>query len=545
MKESASPRIDPALLGAMVEASPDLFYFKDARFLYRYANKAFCSLFNIVPDALLGHGDFDIFPAASAARHRQADQEVLSSGRSRTFEYEVARHGRSVWLQALKTPVVDGEGRVVGVLGVARVITAQKSSDAESRHVLAALERDAVGRTEDLRRADEALRHQVKERRKAEEALEESHRSLNCIFENSPIGIAFVTDRIVRRANPRFHELFLLPSGAAVGLPTAAFYPDSESFEDFGRRYYPMLGRGERVDMVRIMRRSDGADFWCRIIGQVLRADRPQEGSIWLMEDVTEKRLAEEATQAAERLKREFMDNISHEVKTPLNGILGMAELLGSTVLSADQRGLVDTLKESGRALTALLDSVLDFARLDSGDFEARLAPFSFVNILQAAVTTFSVAAAQKGVTLEWRVDGDVPELVFGDGGGLRQIMAVLLSNAVKFTSRGTVSVTATVEPAEPAEAAGSHPVLVTLAVSDSGIGLTPDQVETIFEPFRQADGSKTRRFGGAGLGLAIARKLATAMGGSLTVESTPGVGSVFRFSAAFTPLPDPAAATL
>jgi PAS domain S-box-containing protein len=524
----------------MADASPDLFFFKDSGSTYRYVNRAFCDLFGIAASDIEGRTDDDIFPATSARRHRQADQAVLTSGRSQTFEYMVEHGGRAVWLQVLKTPIFDASGQVSGVFCVARNITALKSVEDSNRHTLKLLERDVADQAEDLRRTNEELRRQVKERLKAEKALEESHRSLNCIFENSPIGIAFVTDRIVRRANPRFNNLFSLEPGGAVGLPTAAFYPDAESYESFGRQYYPILGQGERVDVVRVMRRGDGSDFWCRIIGQVLDASRPQDGSIWLMEDVTERRMAEEATLAADRLKREFMDNMSHEVRTPLNGILGMAEVLSAAVEDAEQRAMVETLKESGRTLATLLENVLDFARLDAGDVVTRRAPFGLANILEGVASSFAGAALQKGLALSWRVDAAAPELVVGDGGGLRQILTALVSNAVKFTAAGDIEILAELAGSSVPAGEEAGPVRLAFSVRDTGIGLDPEQVNTIFEPFRQADGSKTRRYGGAGLGLAIAGKLAAAMGGSLSVESRPGQGSLFRFTAPFDPADSP-----
>ena len=537
MLEPAPPFIDPVLFGSMVDASPDLFFFKDADLIYRYVNQAFCRLFDVSPQSILGQTDFDIFPAQNAARHRVADQTVLATGRSQSFEYKVDHNDRSVWLQVLKTPVLDERGQVSGVFCVARNITVHKQADVENSQALAMLARDAADRAEDLRQANQELRHQVEERLKVEKALEDSHRSLNGIFENSPIGIAFVADRVMRRANPRFHELFALPQGTAAGLSTAACYPSREAFEEFGQRYYPVLGRGERVDTVQVMRRSNGTDFMCRIIGQVINAEAPQQGSIWLFEDVTDQLLAEEAILAGERLKREFLNNMSHEIRTPLNGILGMAELLKTTALDAQQQELVATLEESGRNLASLLESVLDFARLDSGDVETRPELFSLRNLIQGAVASFGAAALQKGIPLVCDVKSQAPDLLFGDGGGLRRILAALLSNAVKFTTAGSIEVSATVSPASPSDPSTPAPpetALVTLVVRDTGIGLSPGELETIFKPFRQDDGSKTRRFGGAGLGLAIAGKLATAMGGSLTVESVPGQGSAFRYVAPF-----------
>lgn len=544
MMDSAPIWEDPAFVGPMMDASPDLFFFKDTAGVYRYVNKAFCDLFELPRQAIVGHADRDIFPEESAARHHQADLAVLATGRFDSFEYEVVHGGRSVWLQVLKTPVRDASGNVVGLFCTARNITAQKRIEAEARLTRDELEKDVSEQAEDLRQVNQELRRQILERQKAEKALGESLRTVNLILENSPIGIAFVAERIVHRANPRFHELFAMPQGSIVGLSTAAFYPDTEDFEAFGRAFYPVLGLGERADTVRIMRRADGTDFWCRIIGQVLFSDRPQAGSIWLMEDVTERRLAEETTLAAERLKREFMDNMSHEIRTPLNGILGMAELLQATDLTGEQRGLVETLQESARILMALLESILEFSRLDSGDLETRRAPFSLDNIIQGAVNSFGSSALQKGLSLRWRVSPDVPDMVVGDGGGLRQVLAALLSNAIKYTAEGTVEVAVTLGPgcrAMDAPREMASPVILSFAVSDTGIGLPAHQLETIFEPFRQADGSMTRRFGGAGLGLAIARKVAATMGGTLDVASEPGRGSVFCCSVPFDISSDPA----
>lgn len=536
MTEIGSPWDDPALVGAMMDASPDLFFIKDVHGVYRYANRSFCDLFGLPREAVVGRADTEIFTGETAERNRRADLAVLASGRFDAFEYVVEHGGRAVWLQVFKTPVRDASGEVAGIFCSGRNITLQKQREEAARLARNELEKDVSERAEDLRLANEELRRQIAERRRVEQALEESLRAVNLILENSPIGIAFVSDRVVRRANPRFHELFARPQGAIVGLSTAAFYPDPEAFEAFGREFYPVLGRGERVDTVQIMRRADGTDFWCRIIGQVQFPDRPQAGSIWLMEDVTERRMAEEATLAAERLKREFMDNMSHEIRTPLNGILGMAELLQATDLTGEQRGQVETLQESARTLTELLESVLDFSRLDAGGAEAQRTPFSLNNIIQGAVNSFGSTALQKGLSLRWRISPDAPDTVVGDGAGLRQVLAALLSNAIKFTSQGGVEVAVARGPGcgEAAGQGGDGAVLLSFAVSDTGIGLAPDQVETIFEPFRQADGSVTRRFGGAGLGLAIARKVAEAMGGTLRASSEPGKGSLFCFTAPF-----------
>ncbi|WP_428568755.1 MAG: PAS domain-containing sensor histidine kinase [Solidesulfovibrio sp. DCME] len=542
MTDASLPLDDPAFVASLMEASPDLFFFKDAGCVYRYVNKAFCDLFALSRDAIIGHTDFEIFPGDNAARHYRADQTVLATGRFASFEYEVVHEARAVWLQVLKTPVRDGSGRINGIFCTARNITTRKRLEVDARLARRELEKDLAEQAEDLRRVNQELRRQIIQRHKAEKALEESLRSLNLIFENSPIGISFVTDRVVRRANPHFHALFACPLSGIVGKPTSAFYPDAAAYEAFGERYYPLIARGERVDIVHPMRRCDGSTFWCRIIGQVLDPDKPQAGSVWLMEDVTERQMAEEATRAAERLKREFMDNMTHEIRTPLNGIMGMAEVLAGTELSEEQRDLVETLRHSAGNLTELLVGILDYVRLDAGGEATRNDPFHIGDIVQGAINSFGASAMQKGLALSSRIHPGVPEVVVGDGAGLRRILAALASNAVKFTDAGTVAVE--VMPGHGCrpgalETPRDGAVVLSFAVRDSGIGLSAAERRSIFEPFRQVDGSMTRRFGGVGMGLAIARKVAEAMGGVLDVESEPGVGSVFCFSAPFGLLED------
>lgn len=537
MRDSALVADTAAFFKGMMDATPDLIFFKDASFVYRYVNNAFAVLFEMAPSVVVGLTDFDIFPSDNALRHRQADILVGETRKPQSFEYEVVRAGKSVWLQVLKSPVQDADGELAGFFCTARNITASKQHEERHRHKVDTLQKGMALQADSLFRANQALHQQIEERVKVEQALEESLRSLQLILDNSPIGITFVADRVIKRANPRFHRLVGMEPGSVIGLSTSTFYPSEAEFKAFGETYYPMLARGERVDIVRVMRRGDGTDFWCRLIGQVLFPNRPQAGSIWLLEDVTERRMAEEATLAAERLKREFVDNMSHEIRTPLNGIMGMTALLQATVLSDEQQGLVETLLESAKTLAALLESILDFSRLDEETVERRRGSFGLTNILQGIVSSFSASAMQKKLTLRWTMSRDVPEMVVGDGASLRQILAALISNAIKFTSQGTIEIAVTTGDGchgTGGAAQEGGEVLLSFGVRDTGIGLEADQLETIFEPFRQADGSMTRRFGGAGLGLAIARKRATAMGGTLVATSTPGGGSEFCFSAPF-----------
>lgn len=523
----------PEFCRRLLDASPDPMVYKDAEGVYLLANTAFLDLMGLSSKETLGQVDNAIFPPQIAARQQEADRQVLRTGDPAFFEYELVHAGRSVWLEMQKSPVRDSAGRVIGVFSHGRNITRSKKEETDSRQARNMLEQRVADRTA-------RLLQEIRQRRQTEQALADSVRTLNLIVDNSPIGISLVSERVVRWANPRFHDLFTRPIGSLEGAPTAILYPNRASYEEFGQLHYPQLARGERVDVVWTMRRSDGTNFFCRVIGQLLYPDRPQQGSIWLMEDVTERRLAEEATLAAERLKREFMDNMSHEIRTPLNGIQGMAILLAQTALTEEQRELVEPLQECADKLTGLIEGILDFSRLGAGT-PART-PFHPPAVVESVMQSLKGVAQEKKLVLTFQAAPNLPEIVIGDADGLRRVLAALLSNAVKFTERGEVTVSLACRQPDCASFSnenGERLVDMVLSVADTGIGLSPEQIRTIFEPFRQGDNARTRRFGGTGLGLAIARQTAEAMGGSIEVTSRPGQGSTFRFAVVFALPPD------
>lgn len=533
-----TPPYDFSLAGcqALLQASPAPMAYKDADGVYRLANTAFVSLLDRPLDAVVGQNDDALFPPDLAGRLHDADQHVMRTGESAHFEYQLEKDTSSVWIQVYKSPVRDASGRISGVFACGYDVTETKGHEETHRRTHFALQQRLERRNIHLKAAVRRLHQEITQRRQAESALAETIRTLNLILDNSPIGITLVSDRVVRWANPRFYALFTRPPGSLVGKPTRVFYPDHASYEEFGQLHYPKLARGERVDVVWTMRRADGTNFFCRIIGQLLYRDRPHEGSIWLMEDVTERRLAEEAAQAAERLKREFVDSVSHEIRTPLNGIRGMTTLLAATSPSEEQQELIATLDECADALTTLVESLLDFSRLGTeATAETAFRPRS---VVESVLQSISGAVQAKHLRLEHTIAPAVPEAVTGDADGVRKILAALLSNAVKFTEQGEITVTLTIRTSRSTSADAfdkGAPVELTFAVTDTGIGIAPEQLATIFKPFRQGDGSHTRRYGGTGLGLAIASQTAAAMGGAIRVVSEPGTGSTFSFSAVFT----------
>lgn len=284
------------------------------------------------------------------------------------------------------------------------------------------------------------------------------------------------------------------------------------------------------IKMETVHRRRDGTTFPVEVVSHSAKVDG-ESVIVSIIRDITERRRAERQistalAQAVEgsRMKSQFVATMSHEIRTPMNGVIGMAELLLQTGLTPEQREYASVIRDSGQSLLHIIDDILDFSKIEANALAIEVVELELVPLIEGIARLLSSQANSKNISLMTFVDPEIPQHVLGDPGRLRQVLVNLTGNAIKFTARGGVIVGVELL------AKGTDSVRLRFSVKDTGIGISRQVIPSLFEPFRQADGSTTRRYGGTGLGLSISKRLVELMGGEVGVESTPGLGSTFYF---------------
>jgi PAS domain S-box-containing protein len=328
------------------------------------------------------------------------------------------------------------------------------------------------------------------------------------------------------------YQIHDLPVGEMPALESALdFYPP-EAREIVTASLSAAFEQGKPFDIVVPFITATGRHRWVRSIGEPQMSSGQCTRVVGAFQDVTDARQTEEtlrvakdAAESANRAKSEFLANMSHEIRTPLNGVIGMTGLLLDTALGPRQREYAEIVRSSGESLLALINDILDFSKIEAGRLELESIDFNIQNVIEDAIDAVALRAAEKSLELVVDIEPQTPRTFRGDPLRVRQVLLNLLSNAIKFTGRGEVSLTLS------STAAPGGKMRLSFAVRDTGIGIAPNRISTLFAPFMQADSSTTRRFGGTGLGLSISNRLAQTMGGTIEVDSTPGEGSTFRFA--------------
>ena len=321
-------------------------------------------------------------------------------------------------------------------------------------------------------------------------------------------------------------------NGMSADIVRRVVHPDDKPLLEQSARHSFATGEPYLVDF-RIVP-EEGVTRWRRSMARVVFEEGKPKRIIGASIDTTREHETIEAAQASSRAKSEFLANMSHEIRTPMNGVIGMTELVLETDLTRDQRECLTTVRASADSLLTIINDILDFSKIEAGRLELDPVPFNLRELIEDMLRPLAVTAHAKGLELACDVAGDVPSHVVADPVRIRQVLTNLTGNAIKFTHSGEV----VVEVAVAASREGEQQLRFT--VRDTGVGIPQDKHALIFDPFSQADGSTTRRFGGTGLGLTISARLVAAMHGTLTVESEPGRGSAFHFAVRLPAAVDP-----
>lgn len=400
---------------------------------------------------------------------------------------------------------------------------------------------------------DIALRQQVqKELEAANQRTESTLRETKGFMDNASVGIAFTRDRKIYRYNHAFAELFGFDDESGIGQPGRVLYASDEDYADTGRQAAPLLLQNKPFEQEMRLCRQDGSDFWANVKAYVADPKDPASGTVWIVQDrssfkaaAEQVEIARRAAEDANRAKSMFLANMSHEIRTPMNAIIGMAYLALKTELTARQRDYIEKVHSAAKSLLGIINDILDFSKVEAGKLELEQTRFVLEDVAGNALSLLRHRAREKEIELLFDIADPlllgVNGTLLGDPLRLGQILTNLLANAVKFTHQGHVKLTIVAEDRSDDE------VMLRFIVSDTGIGMTPEQIANLFQEFSQADGSTTRKYGGTGLGLSISKRLVELMGGNIWVRSESGAWSSFIFTAHFPiakPLP-PAEAAL
>jgi PAS domain S-box-containing protein len=478
----------------------------DSEERFMLANRAGETIFGVSSGALVGR-NLQEFMTPHGFEMIQSQTARRQNGETSSYETEIIRpDGEKRYLIVTASPFNDSDGTTVGSIGVFRDLT---------------------------------------ERKRVEDALLESEAHYRAVAESANEAIITVdSEGNITGWNQGAERIFGFAEIEVRGKSISVVLPSRYTERHINGMTRVRMGGGRHIVGRTVElegRRKDGSEFPLELsLAEWMVASKLFFTGI--IRDISDRKMVEaklevhsqelivarEKALEASRLKSEFVANMSHEIRTPMNGIIGITGLLLETHLTPEQREFAEIVRQSGDALLTVVNDILDFSKIESGKLSMEIMDFDLIPVVEGAVELFAQRAREKGLELGCLLGGDVLHSMRGDSGRVRQVLTNLIGNAIKFTEKGEIAVSAVVE--EETE----HGVMVRFTVSDTGIGISEEGKHQLFQPFSQADGSMTRRYGGTGLGLSISKTLVEMMGGAIGFDSEPGKGSTFWWTATF-----------
>ncbi len=497
-RRQAELRASEQRLALMVEQSPLAVIEWNLDFKVLKWNLAAEQMFGYPAEEALGrHATELIVPEEVVPMIDQVWQDLIDqAGGTHSINDNYTKDGRRITCEWHNTGLINTERKVSGVLSIIQDITARKQAEFEIVTQKAFLEQ---------------------------------------LFEASTEAIAFVNKKgRVERINSQFTTIFGFTPGEIVGRSLDdAIIPASHSEE--GIAVTKEIKNGRPIFMETERQCKDGRLVDVSITGMPIFIEGKNAGIYAIYRDISvqkktelELKMAKTAAEDATRAKSDFLANMSHEIRTPMNAIIGLSHLAMETALTPQQHDYQQKIHASAYSLLQLIGDILDFSKIEAGKLDLEKASFDLRGVLERVSSIISVKSNEKGIAFTLKIPDNIPNYLKGDALRLEQVLLNLTSNAVKFTSKGAVSVA--VDLIEDF----AQKATMRFEVSDTGIGMTPEQVEQLFQPFHQADFSITRKYGGTGLGLAICKRLLEMMDSQIRVESTRGQGSKFFFAVRF-----------